>query len=86
MMEEETRSRSGGRVPPQDVVAEKSLIGAIMLSNDALPDILTLIRPRDFYDKKHEVIFQAIVDLYDQHKPVDLLTLTAELKSKKQLK
>ena len=86
-MEEETRSKtSGGRVPPQDVVAEKSLLGAIMLSNDTLPDILMLIKPRDFYEEKHRIIFQAIVDLYDKHQPVDLLTLTSELKSKKQLK
>lgn len=87
MMEEETHSKnSGGRVPPQDIVAEKSLLGAVMLSNDVLPDILTILRPRDFYEKRHEIIFQAIVNLYDQHKPVDLLTLTSELKSTKQLK
>lgn len=87
MMEEETHLKnSGGRVPPQDIVAEKSLLGAVMLSNDVLPDILTILRPRDFYEKRHEAIFQAIVNLYDQHKPVDLLTLTSELKSTKQLK
>lgn len=86
-MKEETRStNSGGRVPPQDIVAEKSLLGAVMLSNDVLPDILTILKPRDFYEKRHEIIFQAIINLYDQHKPVDLLTLTAELKSTKQLK
>ena len=85
-MEEETRSKNGGRIPPHDEVAEKSLIGAILLSNDTLPTILTLIRPKDFYEKRHELIFQAIVDLYDQRKPVDLLTVTAELKSRKQLK
>ena len=57
MMEEETRSRnSGGRVPPQDIVAEKSLLGAIMLSNDVLPDILAILRPRDFYEKRHDVM------------------------------
>ena len=86
MMEEETRSKTSGRVPPQDIVAEKSLIGAIMISNDSLPEILNIIRPRDFYENRHQIIFQSIVDLYDQHKPIDLLTLTAELKSKKQLK
>lgn len=85
-MEEETRSTKGGRIPPQDITAEKSLIGAVMLNNDVLPDILTILRPRDFYEKRHETIFQAIVGLYDQHKPIDLLTLTAELKSTKKLK
>ena len=85
-MEEETRSSKDGRVPPQDVVAEKSLLGALMISNEVLPDVLTVLRPRDFYEQRHQTIFQAIVDLYDQHKPVDLLTLTSDLKSKKKLK
>ncbi len=57
-----------------------------MISNNALSDVLTILRPRDFYEKRHGIIFQAIIDLYDQHKPVDLLTLTAELKSTKKLK
>ena len=87
MMEEETRSGSnGGRVPPQDVVAEKSLLGALMISNDTLPEILTILRPRDFYEQRHQDIFQAMLDLYDRHQPVDLLTLTSELKTKKKLK
>ena len=86
MMEETVRSKdSGGRVLPQDTVAEKSLLGAIIINNDVLPEILTILRPRDFYEKRHQIIFQAIIDLYDHHKPVDLLTLTSELKSKKQL-
>ena len=87
MMEEETRSgNKGGRVPPQDIVAEKSLLGALMISNDTLPEILTILRPRDFYEQRHQDIFQAMLDLYDRHQPVDLLTLTSELKTKKKLK
>ncbi len=87
MMEEVARSSKGsGRVPPQDLDAEKSLLGAIILSNDVLPEILTIIKPRDFYDERHATIFAAIIDLYDKHSPIDLLTLTDELKRKKQLK
>ena len=86
-MEEETRSKNnGGRIPPQDIVAEKSLLGALMISNDVLPEVLAILRPRDFYENRHQVIFQAMLDLYDKHQPVDLLTLTSELKSKKKLK
>lgn len=86
-MEEATRSKaSGGRVPPQDIVAEKSLLGAIMLSDSTMADILTILRPNDFYEKRHQIIFQAMSDLYDQHRPIDLLTLTAKLKSQKKLK
>lgn len=87
MMEEETRSNSSsGRVPPQDIVAEKSLLGAIMLSDDVMPEILTILHPNDFYEKRHQVIFASMINLYDQHKPIDLLTLTSELKTEKKLK
>ena len=86
-MEEKTRSRNdGGRVPPQDQVAEKSLLGAIMLQDSVMPEILTILKPSDFYEKRHEVIFDAMSRLYDQHKPIDLLTLTSELRSQKNLK
>ena len=85
-MEEVTHSKDGGRVPPQDVVAEKSLLGAILISDKILPEILTIIRPKDFYEERHQIIFEAMMSLYDQHRPVDLLTLTSELKSTKKLK
>ncbi|MBR3353659.1 replicative DNA helicase [Candidatus Saccharibacteria bacterium] len=85
-MEEQARSNSkSGRIPPHDEVAEKSLLGALIINNDVLPDILTMIKPQDFYDEKHRIIFAAILSLYDSHRPIDLLTLTVELKSKKQL-
>ncbi len=85
-MEEEVRSsKNGGKVIPQDIVAEKSLLGAIIINNDVLPEILTILKPKDFYEPKHQVIFESISDLYDQHKPIDILTLTSNLKSKKQL-
>ena len=86
MMEDTTRSSNGGRIPPQDVEAEKSLLGAMMLSDEAMAEILTIIRPDDFYENRHQTIFAAMAELYDQHKPIDLLTLTAKLKSQKKLK
>ena len=86
-MEEKTRSKTdSGRVIPQDMVAEKSLLGAIMISDSVLPEILTIVRPNDFYDEKHRIIFSAMMDLYDSHQPVDLLTITSKLKQKKQIK
>lgn len=87
MTQEVTRSsKSGGRVLPQDVVAEKSLLGAIMLSENAMPDVLNILKPQDFYEQRHQDIFATMVSLYDQHKPIDLLTLTSELKLTKKLK
>ena len=84
-MAEQSRSNDG-RIPPQDIVAEKSLLGAILLSDAVLPEVLTILKAQDFYDENHRIIFAAMSSLYDQHKPIDLLTLTAELKSTKQLK
>lgn len=84
-MPEVTHSKESGRVPPQDIDAEKSLIGAIMISDKVLPEILTIIKPSDFYDNRHKIIFAAMSDLYDRHIPIDLVTLTSELRSQKKL-
>ena len=85
-MQEVAHSNTGGKTPPQDTVAEQSLLGAILLSDKVLPEVLNIIRAEDFYEMKHQVIFRAICNLYDQHRPIDLITLTTELKNSKQLK
>ena len=51
-----------------------------------MPEIIAILKPSDFYDHRHQVIFQAMMNAYDQHKPIDLLTLTSELKSERKLK
>ncbi len=83
---EETTHSEAGRIPPQDTEAEKSLLGAMMLADGAMAEILTILRPDDFYELRHQIIFKAMSELYDQHKPIDLLTVTAELKTQKKLK
>ena len=85
-MEEVTHSSRDGRVPPQDLVAEKSLLGAIMIDEGILPEVITIVKPADFYEERHGKIFEAMSNLYDAHRPIDLLTLTNELKSLKLLK
>ena len=74
-----------GKVPPQNVDAEMSLIGAILIDEEILADVTEHVKPKDFYDKRHAMIFDAILRLYEKNKPVDLLTLTDELKRKKEL-
>ena len=86
MMEETARSNNGGRIPPQDIVAEKSLLGAAMISENVISEVLSIVRPLDFYDKRHQIIYETMLNLYDRHKPIDLLTLTSELKASKKLK
>ncbi len=73
------------RIPPQNVDAEKSLIGAILINEDVLADVTEIIQVRDFYDRRHATIYEAMVRLFEHHKPVDLLTLTDGLKKKKLL-
>lgn len=73
------------KIPPQDVDAEKSLIGAILIEEDILADITEIVKPKDFYDKTHAVIFDAMMRLFERHKPVDMLTLTNELRRKDEL-
>ena len=85
-MAEKTYSKTDGRIPPQDLDAEKSLLGAILISDNIFPEVLEVVRPSDFYDEKHGKIFQAMISLYDHRKPIDLLTLTAELRALKALK
>ena len=85
-MEESHSNPTSGRVPPQDLNAEKSLLGAILLSDTNFPELLEVIHAKDFYDERHGKIFQAMTNLYQHHSPIDLLTLTAELRKSKDLK
>lgn len=74
-----------GKVPPQNLDAEKSLLGAVLIDEETLADISEHVKPKDFYDKRHAMIFGGMMRLYEHHKPVDLLTLTDELKKKDEL-
>jgi replicative DNA helicase len=67
------------RTPPQDLIAEQSVLGAMMLSKDAIADVIEVIRERDFYRPAHELIFDAILDLYGRGEPADAITVSAEL-------
>ena len=68
------------RLPPQNIEAEQGVLGAILLDNDVLHDVVPLIKAEDFWRDDHQLIFRAIRDLYDAGKPVDALLLDEELK------
>jgi replicative DNA helicase len=74
-----------GKIPPQNLDAEKSLLGAVLIDEETLADITEHVSTRDFYDKRHAAIFGGMTRLYERHKPVDLLTLTDELMKKDEL-
>ena len=67
------------RVPPQDIVAEQSVLGGMMLSKDAIADVIEQLRGRDFYRPAHELVYEAILDLYGRGEPADAVTVAAEL-------
>ena len=68
------------RLPPQNVEAEQGVLGAILLDNDVLHDIIPILKVESFWRDAHQIIFRAVRDLYDAGKPVDALLLDEELK------
>jgi replicative DNA helicase len=77
--------RSDGRTPPQDMAAEQSVLGAMMISKDAIADVLEVIRGVDYYRPAHESIHDAIIDLYGRGEPADMVTVAGELQRRGEL-
>lgn len=74
-----------GRRPPQDIAAEQSVLGGMMLSKDAIADAVEMVRSVDFYRPAHEIVFDAITDLYGRGEPADAVTVSDELTKRGQL-
>ena len=74
-----------GKIPPHNEEAEKSVLGAAMLSKDALLEAFWHVRPNDFYSSIHKEIFEAMLELYRKNAPVDTLTVSEELKKRNSL-
>ncbi|CAN5407303.1 replicative DNA helicase [soil metagenome] len=72
-------SEDFGRQPPQDMAAEQSVLGGMLLSKDAIADVLEKLRPGDFYRPAHQNVYDAILDLYGRGEPADAVTVAAEL-------
>lgn len=70
-------------IPPQNVEAEASLLGSILLDADVMSDVVSLLQPADFYEPKHQLVYESMFNLYETHKPIDLLTLSNHLQKKK---
>jgi replicative DNA helicase len=76
---------NSAKVPPQDPDAEKSVLGAVLKTDDVMANISTILQAEDFYEPRHQLIYAAMFTLYEQSKPVDLLTLTTKLRQQKNL-
>lgn len=68
-------------IPPQNTEAEASLLGALLIDSDAIVKVADLVTPRDFYDERHARIYEAALQLYEKHSPIDVLTLSDQLKN-----
>lgn len=71
---------SFGRIPPQNIEAEQSVLGAILLDKEVLSSVTEIISSQDFYREDHREIFEAIMDLYEKGEPIDLITVAEQLK------
>ncbi|HEY0687585.1 MAG TPA: replicative DNA helicase [Kribbella sp.] len=73
------------RQPPQDLTAEQSVLGGMMLSKDAIADVVEVLRPGDFYRPAHQMVYDCVLDLYSRGEPADAVTVAAELERRSEL-
>ncbi|MFL6154307.1 MAG: replicative DNA helicase [Ornithinibacter sp.] len=71
--------RADDRVPPQDLQAEQSVLGSMLINKDAIADCLEAVKAHDFYRPAHELIFDAVLDLFGRGEPADAITVADEL-------
>jgi len=73
------------RIPAQNIEAEQSVLSAILIDNNVMEKIEEILKPSDFYRIVHQIIYQIMLDLHARHEPVDMVTLTEELKNRNKL-
>ncbi len=76
---------SGGRIPPQNIEAEQSVLGTILLSDHSLSTVLELLESSDFYRDNHKLIFEAMILLFEKNEPQDIITVSNQLKDQNNL-
>ena len=74
------------RIPPHDEQSESSVLGAILIDRDAIASVVDFLRPDFFYKEAHQLIFSAMLALFEKHEPVDIVTVSSELKKMKKYK
>src|SRR3989338_883249 len=73
------------KIPPRDLEAEKSLLGALLIDKDAIIKVVEFLRPEHFYRDAHGDIYEAVLSLYEKGEPADLVTVSSALKKSKKL-
>lgn len=74
------------KVPPQNLQAEESVLGALLLDPDAIVQVAEILKPEFFYAQNHQSVFDAMLELYNLRSPIDIVTVSDQLKKKKILK
>ena len=74
-----------GKVPPQNVEAEQAVLGSILLKSDTFASVLEILKPHDFYKNSHRLIFEIMIDLFENNDPQDVLTVSNLLRDKNRL-
>jgi replicative DNA helicase len=74
-----------GKIPPHNIEIEEAVLGALMLEQDALNDVIELLKPASFYGKGHSKIYEAIIDMFNNSDPINILTVSETLNKKGQL-
>ncbi|MGE5472959.1 MAG: replicative DNA helicase [Ignavibacteriales bacterium] len=69
-----------GRIPPNSVEAEQSVLGALLVDNEAVPSVAEILKPEDFYRQDHKEIYEAVLDLFEAGKPIDIISAKEQLK------
>ncbi len=69
-----------GRVPPQSLEAEQSVLGSMLIDKEVIPVVMELLKPEDFYRPDHREIYEVIIELFDRAQPIDLITVSERLK------
>src|SRR6476619_4338224 len=73
------------KLPPHNLEAEESVLGALLLERDAIIQVASTLRAEDFYRGTHAAIYRAILDLYNRREPADIMTVAAELDRREEL-
>ena len=71
-----------GRIPPQNIEAEQSVLGAMLLDVDIIPSVVEILKIEDFYREDHREVFKVILDLFESNEPIDLISVSENIRLK----
>ncbi|MGM0441045.1 MAG: replicative DNA helicase [Elusimicrobiota bacterium] len=79
------KRKISGKVPPQNIEAERSVLGSILIDEDAVLTCIDILRPENFYRTAHRLIFKSVMRLFDRNEPVDIVTVSEDLAKNNEL-